>query len=297
MGGKQLQSLGTRRFSASEYAARVSEFYKIIEQILRANPKLQLVIDIPTPLLGKEDYGDLDVVYWTDNVEKVRDELAKAFNSKGYKKNGQVISIEWNQLQVDMIYTDFDSFDWELNWYSHGDSSALIGRVYRYYNFKFGHEALFFNVKTKHYSKDILVTQNWKTGHNILGYKPLSKYHLYKEQEIFAHTMDCPYVHKNIFETMKKDRDRTTQVNFYDWALNNADEHFKEGFRREFGWKLLRNYKLTLWIRCVFELKSMQYREMINPIRKRYRKFKYTQLEPFLWKNIYPTVLKARGWL
>jgi hypothetical protein len=299
MGGTALSHLNVRRFSASEYAQRISQFDTIVTEILDKHKDLQLIYEIPMPIFGKEDYGDMDVVYFTDKVELVRSELISAFNSKGYKANGQVNSIEWNQLQVDMIYSPLESFHWSHNWYAHGDSSALMGRVAKYYGFKFDNRGLYFTVKTKSFAKDVVVTRSWSLGNNILGYKPLFFKHMYKEEEIFEHTVTSPFVHKDIFTTIKRQRSktRTLQSDFQDWVMNLPDDTFPNTYPQEHGWTLLREFSLPIYLKCLLISWKMQLRELYNPLKTRYRKFKYVTLEPFLWNHVYPVILKAQGWL
>lgn len=286
MGGNALKHLNVQRIDATEYGNRLTRFVDIIDEIMETNPGLSVLYGFPMSLYGKTDHGDLDVIYYANDVNRLTDALTEAFDSKGYKRNGQVTSIEWENFQVDMIYASLETYEWQLSWYSHGDASAIRGRVYRYYNFKFGHDGLYYNIRTKNMSKDILITRDWVTAHKIMGYKALSNYYMYKEQDIFEHTLTSPYAHVGIFGLLNPDRPRATQTAFYEWVQENA---LVEEIPREFGLKLLQRYDKMLYLKVVTEHFKMKFREFYNPIKKKYRKF--------MWTKVYPVAFKVKGWL
>lgn len=289
MGGNALQHLGVRRISVAEMAKRLDDFEYIVDKINIDD----FIIHFPMPLFGKTDYGDLDVIYTCDpkNIETIRTKLIKEFKSKGFKKNGSVTSIEWVGLQVDMIYAPLEEFDWTSNWYSHGDASAIKGRIYRYYNFKFGHNGLFYNIKTKNMSKDVLVTRNWKSAHRLMDWKALLLFYMYSEENIFTYMTTCPHIHPAIYSTIKPtDRPRSSQVKFYEWIMkyfeNNPNYAYKP---REFGLQLLYKADKLVWLKVMKETAMMNLRERINPFRKKIRKLLYTK--------VYPVLFKLRGML
>lgn len=286
MGGNALKHLNVQRIDAAEYGSRLQRFDEIIKSISKNG--LTIAIGYPMSLYGKLDYGDLDVIYWSNDPEKVRTELLTALDSRGFKKNGQVTSIEWENFQLDMIYASLETFEWQLNWYSHGDASAIRGRVYRYYNFKFGHDGLYYNIRSKNGSKDILVTRNWVEAHKLMGYKALSNMHMYTEPEIFEHTVSSPNVHRDIFDLLNPDRPRSTQVAFYEWVKDQGTD-LETIKPREYGLRLLFNYDKILFLKVSFEQYRMNLREFYNPIKKKFRKF--------MWTKVYPVAFKIRGWL
>ncbi len=286
MGGNALKHLGVERISSEEFVERVEQFDKIMAEI-HSRTGLEFFYDFPTLLPGKIDYGDLDVIYYAKDPDALCTELATAFGSRGAKKNGGVRSIEWNNFQVDMIYTPLESYDWYLNWYSHGDASAVKGRVYRYYKFKFGHDGLYYNVRTKNMSKDILVTRDWVKANNMLGYKPLALDVVYTIEDIYEYVYSSVYCSKKIFQKLKPDRQRSMQTDFYTWVETQPDK--SEDFDEHYGMKLLwvfdRKAFWTVW----WTKTKLNWKETTNPYRKKVRKL--------LWTKVYPLAFKLRGWL
>ena len=285
MGGRALKHLNVGRISAADMAVRMKKF-DVIADVITSNGTFFLY-QYPMPLYGKEDYGDLDIVYTTfpENVERVREQLLAVFESKGFVKNGQCTSIEWEGLQVDMIYAPIESFDWTANWYSHGDASAIKGRIYRYYNYKFGHDGLYYNAKTKSFSKDILVTRDWVAGHKLMNWKATSLFHMYKREDVFEYVLTHPYLHSEVYEEVKPtDRPRKDQLDFYELVKEKLETADRTVYPRSYGLHLLRKFSIKVWLQVRCELLKMNLREAYNPLRKKYRKFIWTKLNPFLFK-------------
>src|SRR5271170_5742855 len=114
MGGNALKHLNVGRLDYCDFVQRLGEFNLHMIKFEYGNLEYNFRYGIPIPLKNKETFGDLDCVYTcsTKSHEKLISYLTTAFNSKGYKQNGNVRSIEWNGFQVDMIYTEPDAYDW-----------------------------------------------------------------------------------------------------------------------------------------------------------------------------------------
>ena len=286
MGGNALnkKNIETVRISVKDYGARMSEFMVLSIEFNNLYTEAQFRYGFPIPIMNKEDYGDLDVIY-TINLkfhEKLIEFLKQKFNSKGMVSNGSVKSLEWEKFQVDMIYVSKESFDYTLNWYSHGDHAAVQGRVYRYYGFKYGNDGLYYSFGTKSFNKDILVTRDFKDANNILGYKPLSYEYQYHEDDIFDHNISSPYVCKRIFQTKKMDRPRESQIRFYEWV---EKQDIPEEFSSNLGLQLLRSYSKKLYMEVVLTIFWMHVREFFNPIRRKIRKTWYKYFGKHRSKN------------
>ena len=280
MGGNALKHLNVVRLDTTEYAKRLGEFTLIAIDYLSANPHDELMFGFPVPLKYKEDYGDLDVIY---TINPTRNEafvkfLEERFVSRGSKKNGNVKSVEWNNFQVDLIFVQPEVFDWALNWYSHGDHAAVQGRVYRYYKFKYGWDGLYYSYGTKSFHKDILVTRDWKEGNDILGYKPLFYECEYTENDVFLHTVSSPYAFSDIFETLKMDRPRPSQIRFYEWVTGLPSLKIRKKYSRSKGLELLRNYSFSMYVGVIMDTFWMRVREIFNPLWRASRKFWYKYL-------------------
>lgn len=139
MGGHALESIGiqTRRQSRPE----IDIIYKEIGEIFSP---LCSRFQESIYYRRKDSFGDLDILISTDVRaelftvhEKVR-ELVKSGQSKGYSVNSTVISFEWRDLQVDLIWFPIENFPTAVFYYSYNDLHNLIGKIADWVGLTFG---------------------------------------------------------------------------------------------------------------------------------------------------------------
>ncbi len=290
MGGNALKHLNVRRVSKGELAMFMDEFVGLWEQHF-VDPDVPLwYFAFPMPLAGKEDFGDLDVVYWCEPKDKetVLNLLSKHFNSKGLKTNGGVTSIEWNGLQVDMIYEDTpEKMEWASNWYSHGDTMALLGRVYRYYRFVLKNNGLYFSVKTANFREDLPLNQDWKTSLNLLDYKLLSRFVELTEQDAFEYVFSSKLAFPAVYLEVRPERPlkRPMQLRFYE-MLEALPEMLrtKVHHKRSYGWTLLYQLDKKLFWQAVRKKVELLGKEVVLPPKRVYKKVWNKTLKPRVYR-------------
>lgn len=290
MGGNALKHLNVRRVSKQELAMYMEEFVEMWEQQF-IDPDMPLwYFNFPLPLGGKEDFGDLDVVFWCEpkDVETVLAGISKHFNSKGSKKNGGVTSIEWNGLQVDMIYENtVEKMEWASNWYSHGDTMALLGRVYRYYRFVLKNNGLYFSVKTSNFREDLPLNQDWKTSLNLLGYKQLSRFVEMTEEDSFEFVLSSDLAFPAVYLEVKPERPlkRPMQLKFYA-MLEALDDETRTTVhhKRSLGWKLLYQLDKKLFWQAVRKKVELLGKEVVLPPKRVYKKVWNKTLKPRVYR-------------
>ena len=291
MGGKALKNFNVVRYSSEEYGKVLVEFTILALDFIRENPSADFQFRFPIPLKGKEDFGDLDVLYSTTQNEKILAFFKSAFKSKGVVSNGNVRSCEWECIegkpfQIDLIYVGAENLDWSYAWYSHGDQAAVKGKVYHYYNLKLGNDGLYWRLRGKSYARDILITKDWKLANNFLGYKPLHPEYNYSPEDLFEHTISSPYVHAGIFNSLKMDRPRKDQVDFYAWVSDKLEDRVI--YPKSLGYKLVRGYSMMLYFKIRYAEFLVKIREFFTPIFRKYRKMRY---------QFNVAAFKAGGWL
>lgn len=288
MGGKALKHLGVKRLSENEYLERVRQFNKAIYFNGLVTPS-QVYFTIPAHVPGKEDYGDLDVVYTYSGFARVDFPgiLQKKFESKGFVRNGNCTSIEWYGFQVDLIRVKPEEYDFATHYYAHGTHAALLGRLASYYGFKLGWGGLYYTLGTKNAKHDVLLTRKWEVALLVLGYDTtLPAKEVFTKEGVFEHIESSKYFCKDIFKSTRPDRNYGFQEEFYDYALKSD---CTKSFERSQGWKMLLFFgflkTLTIWLR----LKLMQVQEFFRPIKRFFRKTYHKYVKPFAFK--------VQGWL
>jgi hypothetical protein len=173
------------------------EQYEIMKtfvmQILSKFVICEIVLELP----GKENYGDIDVLYMSDpniNIKNLIKEQFNVTNIRHIVTNGNVISfafdcsvildidIDMQYFQIDLIKTNSkEHMDMSRFYFSYGDLGAIIGRISNYYGLKFGDGGLwcelFENTVYPHITFDvrktigkITLSQNPKQICDFFGY-------------------------------------------------------------------------------------------------------------------------------
>ncbi len=100
---------------------------------------------------GKDDYGDLDVVYVTSPEHNMRKFIEEHFRPTKLVSNGGCMSFtvttdvlpdRLRDFQIDFIGVRPSELESELFYRSYGDLGNIIGRVTSYYGVKFGGQGL-----------------------------------------------------------------------------------------------------------------------------------------------------------
>ena len=96
MGGNALKTIKTVRKNKEEYT-------KIKEYILDTLKNENLVFDVPFEVPNKESFGDLDVLYQSNDKINIKDIVIKLFKPDETVGNGDLLSFNYTDFQIDMI--------------------------------------------------------------------------------------------------------------------------------------------------------------------------------------------------
>jgi hypothetical protein len=203
MGGKALKNV-TRKSK--------EEYQQIKNNILEKFQLENINIDFPIELSEKESFGDLDILY-NQNIN-MKEIIIKLFDPEEIVTNGDVISFNYGDFQIDMIkckYLEFAKF-----YFSYGDFGGIMGRIMNHYGFKFGHEGFWLNV---YLEKNELVDETHSYGKIILTTCPIdfckfvgldynTFFSLTSTSKIFEYIKSSKYFNPLIFETLNYDHNK-----------------------------------------------------------------------------------------
>lgn len=166
MGGNALKDVVTRRYEREEYLKAEKEVLARVRKVLTDSRS-----DAIPAYRTKPSFGDMDIVI--EHLES-KIEIEKHFNNWGVKevsKNGNVWSIHYNDLQVDLIFSKKEYYDSTLNYFSYNDIGNLIGGISRSFGIKLGHKGLNYELKEKeNVIKDLNITNDYYEALEFLGY-------------------------------------------------------------------------------------------------------------------------------
>jgi hypothetical protein len=170
------------------------------------------VCEIVRELPGKEDFGDMDVLFvGNPNINDMRAFIKNKFNVNDPShivSSGEVISFalaldtEPNQyFQIDLIrVSSIEYFDMARFYFSYGDVGSIIGRISNYHGLKFGDAGLWcdlFDVEdTKKIVGKIMLSSNPKEICDYMGFN----YDFWKSEIPKLTTRED---HKIIFDWLK----------------------------------------------------------------------------------------------
>lgn len=139
MGGNALKNTVTRRYSAAEYHSLVGEV------IRKSNTNIDICqMDVIPSYKCKDSFGDADILYSTFSGKPISvDQIKKIFGPYQIVVNGEVISFDFMQFQIDLIHSPMENYDYALSYFSYNDLGNLIGKLTKRFNLKHGHQGLF----------------------------------------------------------------------------------------------------------------------------------------------------------
>lgn len=153
MGGNATKEFGSQRVSREQYNQAVEQWLNAFSKVRNQDIK-----EIPC-FENKDDFGDIDFLVlnpfaWNLEEEKTSLKSLNEFDIEIINgiKNGNILSlaVKFHQvadspvIQVDLISAQNNTeFEFAYHYFAFNDLGALIGKVAKYFDFKFGHNGLF----------------------------------------------------------------------------------------------------------------------------------------------------------
>lgn len=224
MGGNALKNCVTRRYGADEY---FQLDHKVFMKLAPLFGETQVSVYTIDAYRAKESFGDLDILLGcgdlpSDWVQRIVEE----FKPKEWVKNGNVLSFEFKEFQIDIINTPVKEFETSKNYFAWNDLGNLLGRLAASMNLKLGHDGLSYVWKegTQQFKKEVIST-NWETICNVLGVSYARYCEGFDElQDIFEFVVSSPFFNKEIFllenrnnYARTRDKKRPTYTKFLTW--------------------------------------------------------------------------------
>lgn len=166
MGGNALKNYGVKRVDRET-------FERIKEYVLETLSDVLDVARVPLFLDNKKDFGDLDILAVLKPPLDPVKVIKERFNPRGLIRNGNVISFNVEDLQVDLITTRKENFDIYYSYLCWGDLGMIIGRLSRLWDLKYGIYGLEMSLRdphTNHVVTTLSISKDFKSILEFLGY-------------------------------------------------------------------------------------------------------------------------------
>lgn len=252
MGGRALKQAGieTRRVDADEY------FQVLCPEVLALLDKAcpGVCAEVVPAYRDKTTFGDMDVVVDTETlVNDWREQIQSVFRPRAVVSNGNVLSFDYKQFQIDLIRHVSEVYEFARHYYAWNDLGNLIGRIARRAGFKFGHDGLWYVLRApgneSRVIRKVLVSRNFNQAIQFLGFSA-ERYHEGFDflDDIFRYVADSEFFDSSAFplehrshNARIRDRKRPTYMAFLRWVddINPADgAHLStaEHLDRAFDW-------------------------------------------------------------
>ena len=232
MGGNALKNCNTKRLDADDYFKLVD---RVVRDILNTLGEDRRVSPIAA-YKNKKDFGDADILIesgWlpSDWVNR----LAHVWNSKETFSNGDVVSFEVDEFQVDIIKSKPEAFAFAQSYYAYNDLGNLLGRMAKKLGLKYGHDGLWYVFRDgDQVIENILITLDPGAIYDLLELDKRvvldSPSRINDLEDIFTFVASSPYFNPDIYllENLNhisrtRDRKRKTYTEFLKWCDTYKD--------------------------------------------------------------------------
>jgi hypothetical protein len=226
MGGLALKQLNVQRIPAERY----KELSALVQQ--RFTTLFGQRPDIVPSYAQKPDFGDCDMIVTSAELPALwREGLAAASSSRGWLVNGDVTSMEVENVQFDFISVPRKARDFAYVYFAFNDLGNLMGRVAHRMGFKYGHLGFQRVLRDGgHIYATIDTTEDVAEVFDFLGYD----YARWQQgfatlEEIFQFTASSQYFNPDIYllhnrnaASRIRDAKRKTYMEFLQWCENTT---------------------------------------------------------------------------
>ena len=220
MGGNALKNCPTRRLSRQEHTSFSAELLTGLARLLPGR-RIEGLQSFRT----KDSFGDIDFLVEASRLDaQLQAKLKAEFGAKEVVRNGDVISFEYKESQVDLILTDARNFDFSRQFQDYNDLGNLIRRVAHRMGVRLTPAGLAYKWSNNtHLSDTIGLTHDWKQCLATLGYSHDRWQQGFDTlEDIFQYVTSSPYYHKDLYidEAHSRDARRPVYQLFLQWLDN-----------------------------------------------------------------------------
>lgn len=225
MGGNALH-IETQRLKQAEYIPLENQM------LARLTPHFARVASIKY-YATKPDFGDMDVLVAKPKPERtvLIGLLERELSSREVVFNGDYVSFEYQNFQIDLIFVEPEEFEIARVYFSFNDLGNLMGRVAHKFGLKYGFQGLTSPVKDDKGNNvtDLLLSRDPKQIFDFLGFNFAGYEQGFQTlEEIFEYVINSRYFDYQLFNlenlnTINRTRNRKRKT--YNLFLAYLEQH------------------------------------------------------------------------
>jgi len=200
MGGNALKNTHTVRKITSEYKVITREIFNKIYEHTTFEPYLVKCYR------NKETHGDADILIKTNennNAENILKFIKDTFHPNEYLKNGNVISFNYEDFQIDFILIAEEMWGISKDFFDFDSSGNIMGKTFHKFGLSYGWNGLFYKFRNFNgrLSQNILISNNSRKIFEFADYD----YDRYLQgfetlEDIMRFTINTKYFDAQIFQ-------------------------------------------------------------------------------------------------
>lgn len=159
MGGQALKNCYTRRYDKEEF--------ELLQEEVLTKLRLAGITCNPTKYYrDKDSFGDLDIIAVKPSIDP-----KTIFDTKEVFKNGNTVSFEYKEFQIDLIFVSEDIYEYSQFYFSYNDLNNLVGRIAHKLGLKLGFTGLEYPLRfiSEHYQHKVVITRDCRKTYDFLG--------------------------------------------------------------------------------------------------------------------------------
>lgn len=211
MGGNALKEVPTRRYDKVEYFSLWNEIKSKLKTVVMGEPKKE-VIRLVEAYRNKESFGDMDIILCKEYFDipklvyskKSTKSLMAFFNYKEMYRNMPVISFDYKDFQIDLIFTKEKFLETSDIYYRYNDLGNLMGRIANKFGTRYGHMGLeykFYALDDSELLGTIPFSQNMEKIFTFLGFDFKKFNEGFDElKDVFDYVVNSEFFEKSIFD-------------------------------------------------------------------------------------------------
>lgn len=248
MGGNAIKKIPLVRITKEEYP----ELEKDILTKLNILFPNQEILTIPY-YKNKKDFGDIDIIIEKPKWFSIRS-IISMFQTREIHRNSDVISFEYRNFQVDLIFTSKQNLTTSVFYFSYNDLNNLVGRFSHKFNLKFGHDGLSYVQRNKSENSvgKIFLTKEPREIYEFLDYD-YDRYlkGFYEIEDVFKFVCSSKYFNTDTFEyenlnhqNRTRNKKRKTYSMFLDWLKTSeySNKKFQYSKNKNEYLKMINDY-------------------------------------------------------
>lgn len=222
--------------NAIKMAERVprERFFEYVKEIIpRVKKAFGTEVSMVNGFHDKQDFGDLDLLVLDIGYENRRKILEEHFDPEEININTHLVSFNYNELQVDLIFTPQENWETSKIFFEWGDLGNFIGKMVNNYgrlrdhgfSFKYGFDGFKCKILHDGKHKNIFLTKDSKNVFDFLGLDfDRWKLGFNNREDMFDYVIKSKYFDYPSFQwvnlnSINKDRNkrRPNYVNFLEY--------------------------------------------------------------------------------